>query len=205
MVVKASLAEVEHRRSADRAGPRRPEPARRTCVAGVTAGGTCASCCLFSPRWLFLYPGLIAMAVGAVATAVLEQGTLAVGRVEFDIASMIYTAALLIVGYQAVLFWLITKVYAAQAGFLPMTGRSRERIRSISVERGLLAGFCIFVAGLFIGLAQVWRWNGEQFGQLDPSQSIRAAVPAMLGLVLGSQTTMYAMFVGTLGVADPVR
>jgi hypothetical protein len=155
---------------------------------------------IYSPRWLFLYPGLIAMAVGGVATAVLVQGTLAVGRVEFDIASLIYAAALLIVGYQAVLFWLITKVYAAQAGFLPMTGRSRARIRSISVERGLLAGFCIFVAGLFIGLAELWRWNGQQFGRLDPSQSIRAAVPAMLGLVLGSQTTMYAMFVGILGI-----
>ena len=155
---------------------------------------------IYSPRWLFLYPGLIVLAVGAIATAVLMQGTLAVGRVKFDIASMIYAAALLIVGYQAVLFWLITNVYAAQAGFLPMTGRSRAWIRSISVERGLLAGVCIFVAGLLIGLAQVWRWSGEEFGQLDPSESIRAAVPAMLGLVLGSQTTMYAMFVGTLGI-----
>jgi hypothetical protein len=149
---------------------------------------------------LFLYPGLVAMFVGAVATTTLMVGTLDVGPVKLDLATMIYAAGVTIIGYQAVLFALITRVYAAQAGFLPASPRLSAFSDRISVEHGLLAGLLIFLGGLLIGLLQVLRWSDQQFGQLNPSESVRAAVPAMLGLVLGSQTIMYAMFVGILKI-----
>jgi hypothetical protein len=155
---------------------------------------------VYSPKWLFLYPGLVAMVVGAVATTALMIGTVDLGLAKLDLATMIYAAGLTVVGYQAVLFALITRIYAAQAGFLRASPRLRAVSDRITVEHGLAAGVCFFLAGVLIGLLQVWRWSDQQFGQLDPGESVRAAVPAMLGLVLGSQTIMVAMFVGILEI-----
>jgi glycosyltransferase involved in cell wall biosynthesis len=155
---------------------------------------------VYSPNWLFLYPGLIVMLIGAVGTTVLMTGTLEVGPLQLDLASMIYAAGLTIIGYQAVLFSLATHVYAAQAGLLRLGPRLRAFSDRVSVEQGLLVGLVIFLGGLLVALLQVLRWSDEQFGRMDPSESVRAAVSAMLGLVLGFQTLMYAMFIGILTV-----
>lgn len=155
---------------------------------------------IYSPRWLFLYPGLVAMVIGAVATTALLIGPVDVGPFTLDVASNLYAAGLLIIGYQAVLFSLVTRLYATRESFLPESPRLMALVERWTVERGLVAGLLIFVAGVVVGLLQVVRWSGVDFGALDPRESIRAAIPAMLGLTLGFQTMMFSMFAGILTI-----
>ncbi|TCO60471.1 glycosyltransferase family 2 protein [Actinocrispum wychmicini] len=155
---------------------------------------------IYSPRWLFLYPGLAGLVLGLAATLALLVGPIAIGGVGFDVATMLYTAGIAVVGYQAVLFSVMVKLFAAREGLLPMSARYRQLIERFSIERGLILGLLIFVAGVVVALLQLLRWGDTGFGALDTARNIRTAIPAVLGLVLGFQTIMFSMFVGVLSI-----
>lgn len=156
---------------------------------------------IFSPRWLFLIPGAAAFVIGLLGTVFLALGPLVVGAVGFDVATQVYLAALTAVGYQAILFAILTKIYAQHEGFRIPRSRNFDRIeRGISLESGALVGVALFLVGLGIGVAQVVAWAGTGFGSLDALVTLRAAVPASLLMILGSQTVMAGMFLGVLAV-----
>ncbi len=155
---------------------------------------------IYSPRWLFLYPGIVAMTIGALTTAALLIGPIEIGSVALDVATLIYAAALVVLGYQAALFALVTRYYATQRGFLPASRSVNDLADRWSLERGLVAGGLIFACGLLVGLLQVFRWSGEGFGQMNTRESVSAAIPAMLGLTLGFQTIMFSMFASILSI-----
>lgn len=155
---------------------------------------------IFSPRWLFLYPGLVAFVVGAVLTLVLLVGPVRIGPVGLDLGTMMYASALTVVGWQSVLFSILTKIYASHEGFLPMSERYQRLLERISVERGLVLGVFIFVVGVLGAAAQLMRWGGQGFGALDVSQTVRSAIPAVLGIMLGFLTVMFSMFAGILTI-----
>ena len=160
---------------------------------------------IFSPRWLFLIPGLTMLAIGLLASLVLLFGPVSIGSVGFDVSTMVYAAGAAIIGYQAVLFAVLTQVYAHHEGFLPSGPRFRRLMDRMTLERGLLLGLLMFVVGLSIALMQLVRWGHAEFGGLDARAAVRVAIPAVLGLTLGFQTMMSSMFVGILGIPTRAR
>jgi len=161
---------------------------------------------LYSPHWLFLFPGAILATLGLLATVVLVRGPVVVGSVGFDIGSMLVTFAIAIIGYHSVTFAVLSKVYAAHEGFLPASSRFDVFQSRLNLERVIGVGFLIFVLGLGWLAWSMWGWREEGFGALEPQDSIRAVTPAVLGLVLGAQTVMAGAFLTILRIrtADPV-
>ena len=153
---------------------------------------------IFAPRWLFVYPGLLAFLVGAVAVGVLSFGGVQIGAVGFDVTTMVYASALCVTGYQSLLFFWLTKLYATQEGFLPASPRYRSIVARWSAERGLLIGLGLFVVGVGIGVVQVLRWGSLDFGPQDATEVVRIAIPSALGIMLGFQTVMMSFFSGVL-------
>jgi glycosyltransferase involved in cell wall biosynthesis len=153
---------------------------------------------LFAPRWLFVYPGLIAFVLGAVAVAVLAFGGVQIGAVGFDVTTMVYASALCVIGYQSLLFFWLTKLFATQEGFLPASPRYRAMVARWSAERGLLVGVGLFLLGVVIGIVQVARWGGLEFGPQEAAEVVRIAIPSALGIMLGFQTIMMSFFSGVL-------
>ncbi|MDR7185320.1 glycosyltransferase involved in cell wall biosynthesis [Microbacterium trichothecenolyticum] len=153
---------------------------------------------LFAPRWLFVYPGLIAFFLGALAVAVLAFGGVQVFGIGFDVTTMVYSSALCVLGFQSLLFFWLTKLYATQEGFLPASARYRAIVAKWSAERGLLAGLALFVLGIVLGIIQVIRWGSLDFGAQDAAEAVRIAIPSALGMILGFQTIMMSFFSGVL-------
>lgn len=153
---------------------------------------------LFAPRWLFVYPGLVAFLLGGIAVAVLSFGGLEIGAIGFDVTTMVYASALCVIGYQSLLFFWLTKLYATQEGFLPASPRYKSVIARWSQERGLVLGLALFLLGVVVGIVQVVRWGALDFGPLDAAEVVRIAVPSSLGLMLGFQTMMMSFFSGVL-------
>jgi len=159
---------------------------------------------IFSPRWLFLIPGSLGFFIGLIGALALAFGPFTIGGVGFDVITQLYLAALAAVGYQAVLFALLTKIYAQHEGYRIPRSRSFDKLeRMITLESGALAGLAVFLLGLVIAVIQFSGWAAAGFGALDPSEVFRWAVPAALFMILGSQTIMAGMFLGVLSV--PVR
>jgi hypothetical protein len=155
---------------------------------------------LYSPRWLFLIPGIVLMTVGLVAGVALTIGPVSVGRLTFDVDTLVASAAALVIGYQAVLFALLTKIYAIEEGFLPPDGRVERFVTTISLERGLAIGGLIGVLGVGGLVASLLHWNLHDFSELDPRRSLRLVVPSATALVMSMQTIFASLFASVLGI-----
>ena len=148
---------------------------------------------LFSPRWLFLYPGLALLASGSALTAVLYFTPLHVGGAGLDIHSMLYASAGSILGLQLCLFALFARVSAQNAGLLPPRPALDRLLGALTLERGLLGGLAVAAAGLAWSAAAFWQWRETGFGALDPRLVMRDTIPAA-ALMVGGTEIMLASF-----------
>jgi glycosyltransferase involved in cell wall biosynthesis len=155
---------------------------------------------LYSPRWLFLIPGLLLMTLGLVGSVALSAGPIHVGDIAFDVDTLVGTSAMLVIGFQAVLFALLTKVYAMEEGFLPHDRRVQRIVDSWSLERGLVVGGLLALAGLVGLVASLVHWQGHSFGELNPRDSLRIVMPAATALVMSFQMIFASLFVSILAI-----
>ena len=153
---------------------------------------------LFSPRWLFLYPGLFLMALGLASMAWLITGPRQVGDLTLGVNTLVYCAAALVCGFQAVAFAVFAKVYAIKAGLLPDDPRIARLTEAFSMEVGIVLGILLFVGGFIASAYAVGLWGVASFGPLDPSQSLRLVIPAATALILGIQILFSSFFLGFL-------
>jgi len=148
---------------------------------------------LFSPRWLFLYPGLCLLALGMVLTTALHFQPLAILGAGLDIHSMLYASAAGLLGMQLCLFALFARLSAQNAGLLPRSPAVVRLLKLLTLERGLLLGFAIALAGFLWSAAAFWQWRETGFGALDPRVVMRETIPAS-ALMIGGTELMLASF-----------
>ena len=155
---------------------------------------------LFSPRWLFLYPGLALFAVGVVLSALLLAGPLHVAGVRLDIHTLLVAGFLALIGYQLVLFAVFTKIFAVRMGFHPPHPVLERLFKFITLEVGLLAGALMVLAGIVGLVLAVASWQSVGFGNLNPSLTMREVIPAVLLLAIGTQTVFASFFISILSI-----
>lgn len=155
---------------------------------------------LFSPRWLFLYPGLGLMLAGVIAGAWLLRGPLFIGSVGFDVQTLLYAAVAIVIGFQAIVFAVFTKVFAVSEGLLPEDARLNRLFRIVTLERGLVAGGLLLLAGVIGSIYAVSFWDARSFGPLDPSKTLRVIIPSITALILGCQIILSSFFLSVLGL-----
>jgi glycosyltransferase involved in cell wall biosynthesis len=156
---------------------------------------------LYSPRWLFLVPGLVAMLLGfGIGTAVTAAvNGLKIGSLNLDIDTLVIAAGLIIVGFQAVLFAVLTKLYASAEGFLP-GGRWTTRARQFRLTTGLLISAVLLVGGVVGVFASIWNWRSSGFGNVSPRHELRIVIPSITAMVLGVQLAFGSFFASILGI-----
>ena len=151
---------------------------------------------LYSPRWLFFYPGLILMLAGIVAGAWLTPGMRTVHGVGIDIHTLLYCALAIEIGFQAVLFALFAKIFGATTGLLPRDASVDRLLRYLRLENGLfVGGFCI-AGGLALSIIAVSDWQSRHFGSLNPTATFRLVIPASLLLNLGFEIVLASFLIG---------
>lgn len=155
---------------------------------------------LYSPRWLFLIPGLLLMAIGLILGVVLEFGRFSVGGAHLDVDTLVGASAMLVIGFQAVIFALLTKVYAMEEGFLPHDGRVQRIHRFWTLEKGLAVGGLLALLGLAGLIASVSHWQTAGFGNLDPRTELRIVVPSAAALMMSLQAMFASIFASILGI-----
>jgi len=156
---------------------------------------------MYSPRWLFLYPGVLLIMLGAIGYAVALPG-LVINGVHFDVHTLLFASGAMICGFQAVLFAVLSKTFAIREGLLPEDPRLTRLYRYINLESGLVLGALAFVAGLVLLAAAVATWYGRHFGNLDYERSMRLVIPGVTLTALGFQTMLSSFFLSILGMRN---
>ena len=154
---------------------------------------------LFSPRWLFLMPGLFLIGLGLLGYAV-ALPRLTVGSLTFDAHTLLFASLWLMCGYQLVVFAAFTKTFAINVGLMPMTRRVQRFYKIVTLERGLIASFIMLLCGLCLLLAAVNQWRMAGFGRLDYSATMRVVIPGATLTMVAVQTMFSSFFISLLSL-----
>ena len=155
---------------------------------------------LFSPRWLFLYPGLALFVAGLLVGGALELGPRQIGPFGLDIHTLLLAGFCSLIGYQLIVFAVFTKVFAMRMGFHPPNPTYSAMFRYVQLETGLVAGAVMFLVGVLGIVLAVLSWQAAGFGALDPRVTMREIIPAAVLLTLGVQTIFASFFLSILGI-----
>ena len=155
---------------------------------------------LFSPRWLFLYPGLLLFALGLTAMALLLPGPLVIKSVVLDIHTLLYASLAVVVGLQSILFWVFTKIYGMREGIVPADPWFNSLLSAATLEKGLIAGGVLIMIGLLLGTVALGAWNMVGFGALEPADTMRLVIPSATAILLAFQIAYGAFFISVLEI-----
>jgi hypothetical protein len=155
---------------------------------------------LFSPRWLFLIPGTALLVLGLIIAVAVTPAPLRLGTVTLDLNALAVACAMVVIGFQAVLFALFTHAYASAEGFLPRYMRISRLLAACTLERGLVAGGIlgsVGAAGLIVAFVQ---WHAARFGHLNYEVALRVVLPAVTALMISFQLVLGTFFLSILGI-----
>jgi hypothetical protein len=155
---------------------------------------------LYSPRWAFLYPGIVLMLIGAVIQALLLPGPRMIGGVELDVHTLLYGGAMILVGAQGVFFAVLAKIFAITEGLVPEPPEAKRWFQTIQLEQGLVVGVACALLGFAGSLWAVLAWRERGFGPYQPHDAMRIIVPSVILLALGAQTIFTSFFLSLLGM-----
>jgi hypothetical protein len=157
---------------------------------------------LYSPRWLFLYPGIMLLALGVIGQGVLVTGPVSLGAISLDVHTMLYAAAASVIGLQMVWFSIFSKHVAIKAHVLPPDERFVSYLSKFTLERGAVIGSLLVLSGLAWSVGAVVVWGAVGFGELDPHVMMRATIPATTIIMSGGEIVVASFFLGLLGAVD---
>jgi glycosyltransferase involved in cell wall biosynthesis len=159
---------------------------------------------LFCPAWLFFYPGLVMLVLGVAGMAWLLPTTRYAFGLGFDLNTLVFTAAGIVCGFQAIVFWLFAKTYAIRSNLLPPDPLVTKLRDALRLEVALLVGAAALLLGVALAVLAVGDWGARAFGHLDPQQSLRVVVPSVTLMIVGLQI-MFSSFLLSLLQLDTNR
>jgi len=154
---------------------------------------------MYSPRWLFLAPGIFLLLLGIVGYAIALPGV-RIGQITFDAHTLLFSSLFLLCGYQTILFAIFTKTFAIAEGLHPDDPRMDRFFKILDLERGLALGAFAMIIGCGLLVIAILHWAQLHFGHLDYSRTMRLVVPGSALTALGFQTILSSFFVSILGM-----
>jgi glycosyltransferase involved in cell wall biosynthesis len=154
---------------------------------------------LYSPRWLFLIPGLFLILLGIIGYALALPGV-QIGRATFDAHTLLFSSLFLLVGYQAVMFALFTKRFAISEGMMPPDDRLTKFFQWATLEKGIGIGAIMGLIGIVLLFVAIRQWFSVNFGVLDYAVTMRWVIPGATLCMLGFQTLFGSFFISVLGM-----
>ena len=141
----------------------------------------------FSPRWLFIYPGLTLLVVSLAAFLYLLPGYKVLGSARLGVHTLTFAGFGVLVGVQLASFGLIASVLGVRESFWLSSGRLDRIKRWLTIDRGMIVGGTFILAGIVGAAAAFWAWASGGYGDLSVESSMRIVVPASVIGVVGIQ------------------
>ena len=155
---------------------------------------------LYAPNWLFLYPGILLAIVGLIMSIILIINPIEFQSFTLDVHTLLYASSFLLVGFQFIIFYGLTKIFAVENELLPKSNRYNKLFKFINLEKGLIFGFILLIIGIYLSFNGLASWQETRYGHLDTSATLRIIIPAITALQLGVQTILFSLFFSVLGL-----
>jgi glycosyltransferase involved in cell wall biosynthesis len=160
---------------------------------------------LFSPRWLFLFPGIFLSLLGIIFAARLSSGDFQIGGVLLNVGTLAVACMTIIIGFQLVAFAFFTKVFAIAEALLPDDPKLARVLKIFTLEKGIIFSLLVLLGGIFLLAQAVWIWKQANYGILSTEENLRRLIPAATLVVLGIQGIFSSFFMSALGLKTKTR
>jgi glycosyltransferase involved in cell wall biosynthesis len=161
---------------------------------------------IFSPRWLFLVPGLLFSAGGIILAAALSINNIRIGGIELNVGTLMMACMAMVVGFQLIAFAYYTKVFAIAEGLLPDDPKLARLFKVFTLEKGIVAGLLVLFAGAILFLHALWIWKRANYGVMPSMEdNLRRLIPAATLMILGVQGVFSSFFMSVLGLKTVSR
>lgn len=155
---------------------------------------------LYSPKWLFFYPGLFFMLIGFISMSLLAMGPVNIRGLNFEVNTMMYAGISILLGFTITSLGIFTTIFSVKNNLLPEPSKFKRIINGESVDYGIIVGGVIFLLGLTGSLLSLYGWSLNGFGDLEGSSTMRIVIPSSVFMVLGIQTIFTTFFISVLGL-----
>lgn len=155
---------------------------------------------LYSPNWLFFIPGALLMALGLITSTLLVFGPVTIRTITFDVHTLLYTSGLVLIGFQLILFYGLTKVFTVENELLPKSKKYDRLFKFINLEKGLIVGLALVIVGVVLSILAYADWQAISFGDIENTSVLRRVIPAVTLMLLGVQIILFSLFFSILGL-----
>lgn len=155
---------------------------------------------LFSPQWLFLYPGLLLTTIGILGLSLIFFNDIEIFGVVLSVNTMVYFSSFLILGLNTISLGLYTNIYGINEGLLPQSMFIKKFIGNNILEKGVLFGSIIALLGIFGSLYAILLWQRTGFGEISSTAVIRLVIGSTSLLLSGIQIFFTFFFIGVLQI-----
>jgi glycosyltransferase involved in cell wall biosynthesis len=153
---------------------------------------------LYSPAWLFLYPGILLFLFGLVLTGFLLLQPLQVLGIELDIHTLAYSATSVFIGFQLMFFFAFSRIFASMNGLLPPNKFYNYYKNKFSLEKGLILGGLFILIGIALVITAWLSWQSVDYGDLKPRETLRIVIPSIFFLIGGIQIAQSSFLISIL-------
>ena len=156
---------------------------------------------IYSPKWLFLIPSLVFLILSLTGMLFLLPGTLTFKKFSLDIHTLTLSGSFVVLAYQLMLFAVFVRVYSIQQGLFPPRKKHTLFLGKFSLERGIITGIILILAGVYLVIDLFVKWAEIDFGPIpDMSASFRILIPGLTLVSIGVQTVFASFFVKMLNM-----
>ncbi len=153
---------------------------------------------MYSPRWLFLLPGMLFLVIGALVFLRLMMGPIFVGHIGLESNTLLVAGMSILIGFQMISFYLFAKVFAITEGFLPDDKKINIFLRVFPLEVGILVGILFFGLGSSLLVQALILWKQTGYGELAYLVKLKKVVPAIIFLLFSFQVIFSSFFLSIL-------
>jgi glycosyltransferase involved in cell wall biosynthesis len=161
---------------------------------------------LFSPRWLFLYPGIFLSLLGMIFAGRLSLGSFEIGGIVFSVGTLAVACMTVVIGFQLIAFAFFFKVFAIAEGLLPDDQKLSRLLKIFTLEKGILLALAMLLTGVILLVRSIWVWKQAHYGILPSTEeNLRRLIPAATLIALGIQGIFSSFFMSALGLKTAKR
>jgi len=156
---------------------------------------------MYSPKWLFLYPGALLLLAGALLAGALFLGPVALDQdLVLGINTFVAACFMVISGVQIMSFGILARHYAGVTGMLPPGARSGWIIKHVTTDNVVRVAALVLALGLATFGFAAYEWAKVGFGTLDNPLAPRAVVAGLSLVVVAVQLGFQAFMIGILQI-----
>jgi glycosyltransferase involved in cell wall biosynthesis len=155
---------------------------------------------LFSPRWLFLIPGLMIFITSSIFYFLILANPLKIGNLIFDIHTLFYAQAAMTLGFTAVILGIVVRMFGMREGLLQDHQLLQKIRKSPLLEIGGMIGVFFIIIGVYLGFHLLSDWGGRNFGQLNQGELLRSVSLSTLFITFGGISLLGSMIMGFLAL-----